>query len=382
MNKLLFLAIVLLTAGCKEKFISPAPAVVTGYLVIEGVVNNGGGPTNIRLSRTSKLTDTAKKNETGALVQLEDNRNNKISFSETGKGNYSVANLQLDTSLRFRLNIKTANNEIYQSDFVSINNNPPIDSVNWIQDNNGVQLYVNTNDPTNSTRYYQWEYNETWEIHSGYYAILKWATKIGPNNTQLATVAYRDSNDAQIFTCYQFNASSNIIAGSSARLAQDIIHLPLTQIPANTRRISALYSILVRQYSWSKQGYEFLDRMKKNTETVGSIFDPQPSELNSNFRCISNQLQPVIGFLNICTIREKRIFIKNKDLLNWDYRAPCTDQIIPNISDSIKQKAIGTLPIVPVVEDPFGNIVTFNIASPLCVDCRLSGTNVKPPYWP
>ena len=122
--------------------------------------------------------------------------------------------------------------------------------------------------------------------------------------------------------------------------------------------------------------------MKKNTETVGSIFDPQPSELNSNFRCISNQLQPVIGFLNICTIREKRIFIKNKDLLNWDYHAPCADLIIFNISDSIKQRATGTLPIVPVEVGPFGNTVTFNVSSPLCVDCRLSGTNVKPPYWP
>ena len=382
MNKLLFLAIALLTAGCKEKFISPAPTVVTGYLVIEGVVNNGGGQTNIRLSRTTKLTDTAKIYENGAFLELEDNRNNKIPFSENGNGNYSVENLQLDTSLRYRLNISTANNENYQSDFVAVNNNPPIDSINWIQDNNGVQLYVNTNDPKNSTHYYQWEYNEAWEIHSGYYSLLKWATKIGPDNTQLATVAYRDSSDAQIFVCYQYNPSNRIIVGTSAKLAQDIIHLPLTQIPTNDRKIGVLYSILVRQYSWSKQGYEFLERMKKNTETIGSIFDPQPSELNSNFHCISNQLQPVIGFLNICSVKEKRIFIKNRDLLNWDYRAPCSDQIIYNISDSIKLSAFGTFPVQPVKEDPFGNIITFNIASPLCVDCRLSGTNIKPPYWP
>ena len=382
MNKLLFLAIALLTAGCKEKFISPAPTVVTGYLVIEGVVNNGGGQTNIRLSRTTKLTDTAKIYENGAFLELEDNRNNKIPFSESGNGNYSVENLQLDTSLRYRLNISTANNENYQSDFVAVNNNPPIDSINWIQDNNGVQLYVNTNDPKNSTHYYQWEYNEAWEIHSGYYSLLKWATKIGPDNTQLATVAYRDSSDAQIFVCYQYNPSNRIIVGTSAKLAQDIIHLPLTQIPTNDRKIGVLYSILVRQYSWSKQGYEFLERMKKNTETIGSIFDPQPSELNSNFHCISNQLQPVIGFLNICSVKEKRIFIKNRDLLNWDYRAPCSDQIIYNISDSIKLSAFGTFPVQPVKEDPFGNIITFNIASPLCVDCRLSGTNIKPPYWP
>ena len=75
MNKLLLFLFVLVIAGCKEKFISPAPAVVTGYLVVEGIVNNDGGTTNIKLSRTTSLNDIANIQESGALVKLEDNNN-------------------------------------------------------------------------------------------------------------------------------------------------------------------------------------------------------------------------------------------------------------------------------------------------------------------
>ena len=122
MNKLILLFIVLMVAGCKEKFVSPVPPVDTGYLVIEGVINNGGS-TEITLSRTTNLSDTSKKYETGATIQLEDSRNNSIPIFESTFGHYSLGNIQLDTTLTYQLTIHTANSEVYQSDFIPIKNN-------------------------------------------------------------------------------------------------------------------------------------------------------------------------------------------------------------------------------------------------------------------
>lgn len=381
MNKLLLFAFVLLIAGCKEKFVSPAPTVVTGYLVVEGVINNEGGATNVRLSRTIGLNDTGNVRESGALVKLEDSNNSFFQLFENSNGNYTIDNLYLDTSLKYRLSIKTSNNEDYLSDFVKIIKNPPIDSISWERNNDGVTIFANTHDPLNKTFYYQWEYNETWEFHSRFFTTLQYLTSPPPNSQNIG-VANRSPDD-NISICWQYNSSSNILLGSSAKLSQDIIHLPLINIPPASIKLGVLYSILVKQYVWSKEGYEFLERMKKNTEAVGSVFDAQPSELNGNIHCTTNPRQPVIGFFNICTIHQQRIFIRNADLPHWNFIGECSNEIeIENNPDSIAKKAAGLLPTTPKLLGPFGVILTF-LASPTeCVDCTLHGTNVKPTYWP
>ena len=379
MNKLLLFLFVLVIAGCKEKFISPAPAVITGYLVVEGIVNNEGGTTNIKLSRTTSLNDIANIQESGAQVKLEDNNNSFYALFENSNGNYTIDNLHLDTSLKYRLSIKTSNNEDYLSDFVKIKKNPPIDSISWERAYDGVTIYANTHDPLNKTLYYQWEYEETWEFHSRYSASVVYVTSPPPNSQNIGVV----EGHPDIYKCWQYNASSNILLGSSAKLAQDIIHLPLLNIPPASIKLSVLYSVLVKQYVWSKEGYEFLERMKKNTESVGSVFDAQPSELNGNIHCTSNPGQPVIGFFNICTIQQQRIFIRNAELPGWGYVPGCGIEIeIENNPDSIAKKASGLLPTSPRTTGPFGSVLTFYAAPEECVDCTKRGTNVKPTYWP
>jgi hypothetical protein len=103
--------------------------------------------------------------------------------------------------------------------------------------------------------------------------------------------------------------------------------------------------------------------------------------LNGNIHCISNPAQPVIGFFNICPIRENRIFISNSELPQWGYRTDCQAVIIQNDKDSISA-AYGKLPTMVDKMGPFGFIISFYASADVCVDCTLSGTNVKPPYWP
>jgi Domain of unknown function (DUF4249) len=378
MNKLIIALVILLAAGCKEKFLSPVPDIDSGFLVVEGVINNGGGETNIKLSRTTSLENTDIVKEKGATVILESNNNITFFLSESNEGTYTINNLQLDTSLLYRLAIKTINNEEYYSDYVPVRNNPPIDSISWVRESDGVQLYINTHDPNNNTRYYQWEFEETWEFHSTYTTSLKYI--IGPAPLYLNIGAeFRTPFDPQISTCWKYNSSTSLILGSSAKLTEDIIHLPLIFIENGSQQLSVLYSVEVNQYAWSKQGYDFLERMKKNTESVGSVFDPQPSELNGNIHCVSNPSQPVIGFFNICTIQKNRIFIKRTEVPDWAYTQGCfAPQLIENHPDSITKKAAGLLPTVS-----YDAVISkFFAAQEECVDCTRTGSNVKPIYWP
>jgi Domain of unknown function (DUF4249) len=385
MKKLLYALFILLTAGCKEKYESPVKSPNTGYLVVEGSINGGAGLTTLTLTRTTKLDDRTINYEQGAQVQVEGEDGSSFYIFPTGPGRYSEINLNLNKSIKYRLRIKTNDSKEYLSDYEMVKTTPPIDSISWKRENGGLQLYINTHDPLNNTRYYQWEFEETWEIHSAYPSVLKYNVFQVPPLGDVYRLAYRDnitfSFDPKLFFCWQSNTSSNLLLGSSAKLSKDVINLPLELIPEGSRKLSVLYSINVKQYSWTKAGYEFLERMKKNTEATGSVFDAQPSELKGNIRCISDPNEPVIGYINISNTEEKRIFIRKDQLFDWRYNSGCIQAEIENNSDSIKAKGLQLMPTVPAKVTGQG-IVTFYAASPTCVDCTLSGTNIKPVFWP
>jgi hypothetical protein len=386
MKQRLYCLLVLLVTGCKENYDSPVQSPVTGYLVVEGVVNSGPGTAAITLSRTTKLDNRGIVYETGARVKLEGENNSVYSFVEQGSGKYSIDNLNLNGAIKYRLRITVKAGKEYLSDFAAVKNNPPIDSVNWKRENgDGLQLYINTHDPQNNTRYYQWAYNETWEIHSTYVSALKYKV-VNQSPRNIYSVVYRDSStfsfDPNIVTCWQYYSSNALLLGTTAKLSKDIVYLPIAFVPHGSIKLGVLYTINVKQYAWTKEGYEFLERMKKNTESTGSIFDAQPSELKGNIHCVTDTSEPVIGYFNICPVQEKRIFIKSSEVPSWGYQHYCETVEIKNISDSIIQLGLGLMPTVVATQTPSGNIATFYAALPECVDCTLRGSNIKPAYWP
>ena len=385
MKKLLLYVLMLCAFGCKERYDAPVQSPVTGYLVIEGSINSDTGAASIRLTRSTGLRTAAPVFETGAVIKLEADDNSSYTFSEKGQGQYSAIKPALSNTKKYRLRIQTKSGKTYLSDYAGVNNNPPIDSLSWKKENGGgVQIYINTHDPQNNTRYYQWTFDEAWEIHSSYLSILKYkVTKTGTGDKY--SVVYRDSTtfsyDPNIINCWQFYSSQNLLLGSTAKLTNDIVYLPLEFIPHASIKLGALYSINVQQYSWTKQGYEFLDRMRKNTESTGSVFDPQPSELNGNFHCITDPTEPVIGYFNVCPFREKRIFISSLQVIPWNYDNGCYEIEVENISDSIASKALSLMPST-IGKSMNNAILTFFAAPASCIDCTLSGTNKKPAYWP
>ncbi|MEP6749845.1 MAG: DUF4249 domain-containing protein [Bacteroidota bacterium] len=383
MKQLLYCLLVVLATGCKEKYDSPVHSPVTGYLVVDGVVNSVG-TASLTLSRTTKFDNRNIVYETGAFVMVQGQDSSAYFLGEKGNGIYSVDNLNLNTSLKYRLKIMASNGERYISDFVIVKNNPPIDSVSWKVENSGVQLYINTHDPQNNTHYYQWIYDETWEFHSSFLSTLKYQLTSNPGGATYSVV-YRDpvnrSYDPTITTCWQFNSPTNLFLGTTAKLSKDIVYLPLLYIPPASIKLGVLYSVHLKQYAWTEEGYAFLDKMRKNTEATGSVFDAQPSELKGNIQNITNPDNPVIGYFNVCPVQAMRIFIKNSDVPAWGYNPGCMDVVIENISDSIEKKGLGLLPTVVELNGSAG-IITFRAAPPGCVDCTLSGTNKKPSYWP
>jgi len=386
MKKLITSLFILLAfLGCKEKYISPVVPPNLGYLVVEGTINSGAGTTSIVLKRTVALDSPVIVYEAGAIVSVDGEDNSKAYLTEGITGNYSATNLNLQNSKRYRLNIVTRDGKVYQSDYTNPQNTPAIDSINWKQDPNGVQIYVNTHDATGLTKYYQWDYTETWEYHSPFMQYLEYQQLNTPSGIKYDLVFYdpiRITYDASIYKCWPTENSTSILLGSTITLSNNKIFLPLNYISAGSVKLAKLYSINTRQYSLSEGKYNYLQKIKKNTEGTGSVFDAQPSELVGNIHCTTNAAEPVIGYIDICQIQENRIFIDKTQLTNWNYASPCTQEEVLNNIDAISMKYGQLTPTNIAKETPFGSIISYYFAMPNCVDCTFYGTNIKPTFWP
>lgn len=378
------LLLVMLQA-CKEKYDLPFKSPPTGYLVVEGVINTGPGSTNIQLSRTTSLSDSSTylHIETGASVLVEGSDNSVFPLFEKVPGNYSADQLILNNALQYRLRIKTIGGKEYLSDFVQPKTTPPIDSLNWKRESDGVRIYVNTHDPQNQIKYYKWEFLETWEFHANYIPNIEYNITQSPGGTTI-TVGYKNIIDESLYKCWQSSGSTSLLTGSTAKLSQDVIfENPLTLIPNASWKLGVLYSINVKQYAISKNNYDFLEKMKKNTESVGSIFDPQPSELKGNIHCISNPLEPVIGYVDASSAETMRLFISNNQVPDWGYNKICDQYEFKNVPDSVKfAYSQGFIPTMPSRMGVPGIPYFFAVYDRSCADCTVLGTNNKPVYWP
>ena len=365
---------VLTGVGCKELYKPDIISSADTYLVVEGVLNAGNGPTNLRLTRTFQLDDSARlRGELNAVVTVEGKDNSIQALSSTGSGFYASPALNLAINQEYRVRIVTSNGKEYLSDFVVARQTPPIDSLTWERDENGIEIQANTHDPSGNTRYYRWDFDETWEIRSYYDSEFKYVNGVVVGRTPAESV----------YTCWKYDISDKILLGSSASLQSDnIFRAPLKFFYNGDEKLAVRYSTLVRQYALDKKGYEFYELMRKNTESLGSIFDAQPSEQRGNFKCISNPGELVIGYLSAVTIEEKRMFISSVEVPHWNFYQDCPEIIVLNQKDSIKEAYDGSGSIYGAIFTPANTISHYKFSRIQCVECPTRGGSLlKPSYW-
>jgi hypothetical protein len=391
-NRKILLLLLILFTSCKKPYDPPGITAPNSYLVVEGVISSGTDSTIIKLSKTINLAANVTLNPVGgAVLTVESDQGAIFPLTETSTGTYTAVALNLDITRKYHLRIKTAS-EQYLSDFVSVVNSPPIDSVNFVIQNNGLTIYSNTHDPNNNTKYYRWDYTETWIFHSQFDSFFK---------SNGDTVLARDYINDQVYTCWTNSISSTIILNSSAKLAKDVIvDNPIIFIPSSSEKLSSKYSIQVRQYALTGDAYSFWENLKKNTEQLGSIFDAQPSQINGNIHSLTNPSEPVIGYVSVGSVSSARIFIANQQLPAWAdspndpscildsfYYAytpkGSTAAPVNQVNAFINYKKGATNPEIPIesISPPGSPPIGYTASEPSCVDCTLRGTNKQPSFW-
>jgi hypothetical protein len=374
---------VLIFSSCVQSYIPPPTTTSYNYLVIDGFINAGNDSTYIILSRTGPLSDTTQiKPETHANVIIEGNNGSTIPLYEVTPGTYTCGPFNPNTNAQYRLHVITSNGGQYESDYVSPMIAPPIDSVTWANTTadesgqSGVTIYVNSHNNNNASRYYRWVYYETWEFHPAFEAFNPQAYFLeNPGGPPLDYTA--------LYSCWRSDTSSNIVLGSTVNLSENrISEIPIQFIPDSSWKISVGYSVFVQQQVIDQNTYSFFQILQKNAEQLGSIFAPQPATgVNGNIHCLNNPSEIVIGYMYSSSTTTQRIFIQNSQVPGW-YQEPNSceewfagggDGYLLNMNLLLLLQMHYAMP-----QGGFGMLIT----EPICGDCRLSGTNIKPSFWP
>ena len=362
--------ILLLPGACIESF-DPDIEKYENILVVEGIITDKKEVYTVRLSRTLKFNENRPIMVTGALVEVLDDLGNLFTFTESSDGIYTS-----DTSSfvgvpgrSYMLMIQTDDGSNYASSSDLLKAAPPIDSVFHsykeisLPDNEllqGIEIFLDTNDPQDETRFYRWEWIETWEFSVPY-------TKLG--------------YEAREF-CWASAPSDQIVIASTMQLSSDVVNDQLLYFVNNrSNRLLKTYSTLIRQYALTDNTYSFWRKIELLSEHTGSLFDPPPASVTGNVSNINIPNEPVLGYFQVSGVTEKRLFFKHEELPSL-FRAPteyefCSTVDVVGPGETYIQK--GWIVMLRYLDLGIEHTILINYAA--CYDCTARGSNRRPDYW-
>jgi hypothetical protein len=379
----LCLALAWATASCIDPFTPPDITGGAGFLVVDGFLEVGAPTSHITLTRTVNLTDQGSGETVNfAEVSVEEENGPTVQGTRTDvPGQYRI-DLLAEAGKNYRLHISLilgGSNQRYQSDWVMARETPPIDSLSLVVQNNGLEVQVNTGDPQNNTRFYRWKFVETFQYFSPYPSFFI------VSDGRIVNRPIELLNNQ----CWRTDASSSILIGTSARLSEDVIaRRPLLFIPSNSLRLRVRYSILVQQFAMSREEFEYWDLLSKNTEQLGGLFDPLPSQVEGNIRSLNNPEEQVLGYFSAYTVAEKRAFVQRSELPTEWRPLRGFDGCFDNQVDTLTASEILNAPVrdFAILQEIFGELgltpIGFSVINETCSDCRvLGGTLERPDFW-
>jgi hypothetical protein len=356
-TRLLRWGLVLVLPACTDPYLPEAIKSPPSYLVVDGFLN-ARGITTIKLARTYAISATAAAPVEGkATVYLEEEAGPRTLLREAPLGTYtSPTALVLSPARRYRLHLNTLGGREYASDFVPAKITPGIDELSGRAGSDGLTIRLSTHNPANDTHFYRWDYVETWEINPIYRPQVEY--KAGTLNFPDISVPYPTK-------CWGMAPSTTVLLTNTTPLSQDVVaDRVVRQLPPTSERLNTRYSILLQQYALTKEEFAYWELLRKNTESIGSLFDAQPVQLTGNVHCLNAPTELALGFVGAHSVAEKRLFVDRRELPRPWLTPTGYEACYP--------------PDSPIIN---GGINGYTGKTPDCIDCRRRGSAVRPSFW-
>ncbi|MDP3398249.1 MAG: DUF4249 domain-containing protein [Bacteroidales bacterium] len=361
--------------GCITPFEPEEIKAIDNMIVIEGNILQND-LTRVMVSRSLALnSENVIDYISKATVWVENQNGVKYMGYETKQGKkieYQINTIGINPALKYKLCVNIGSKK-YESDLVPVLTSPPIDSIGFTTNpsKKSVTFYVNTHDPENKTKYYKWNYKEDWEFKSEYMTLLEY----DPNTKSVKDILWEKNK----YHCWNSGVSTSILIATTSNLNQDVVYQKeIASMGSSNLRINYLYSMELIQMAITKEAYNYWENIRKNSDKIGGIFAPQPSEIKGNLRCINNSEEKVLGYISAGIVSKKRIFAKAEDINI--YESPSCQSILSSPENPIPMESLFATGLEIVYYSEPENTSLW--VEKKCVDCRVFGTKIKPWFWP
>lgn len=389
---LLLLILAIGTASCTEQYVLQTNT-FEDALVVEATITNELKTQQIKISRTYRFEENGPTRESGATVYITDNNGMQYDFEEGAHAYLSINPFEAVAGKTYRLNVITSDGKSYHSDAQTLTTVNEIESVvPTVQIRSGVKgvaIHVNSFDANGTSKYYRYEYEETYQIVAPKWDASKAIRVPGanPGDHDEIELVPRDSGETRI--CYSTVASAAILQTNTTSQSEDRVNYPVRFIGDQNPIIANRYSILVRQYIQSLAAYTFYKTLNELSGSESILTQNQPGFFYGNITASENPENKVIGFFEVSSVSSQRIFFNYTDLFPGQQLPPyfvdCEDKLfklcfspgIPECKGNELLSAISgnTLLYANNVNDLYYMVV------PPCGDCTTFSSNVVPDFW-
>jgi hypothetical protein len=383
--------------------IDPYKPVLTGYeslLVIDGLLTDANSSYTVKLSRTFQEQNSNPVGVSDAIVFITDDSGNENHLLYKGNGIYKSDSIAFKGSVgrTYILHIKTKEGKEYESDPCFMQSVPEIDSIYVVPDrelvNNGTEveegarIYLDSEEGDNS-QYYRWAYEETWKFkvpNPHKYDYINDSTI--PPVSDVKEYCWKSTESGEILI-------HSVFEGQSARIEKE----PILFITSDqSDRLLIQYSILISQYSISKNEFDFWNNMKQINDNSGDIFAKQPFSVVSNLHNINDPKERVLGYFQVSAVKEKRRNLPFSEIVAMDlpfYHYPCERLVKEPLDfqtewgpiitwDDVYRIMSVTSPYIlvePIYIPSSLELQKLVFTTPECANCELTGTRTKPDFW-
>ena len=390
--KIALVTLTLLITSCIEEYkIQEMVPFESPDIVIQGRITSGSESV-FYLSKTqpigSEETPESILNAEITIVGQNGYESPKATF-DIEEDCYIINTQDLPDNTLYAVLIK-AEGETYQSDFQELFITPSLESVSYKEREDGISIHVTSYGNEGNSPYYLWAYEEDWEFHAP--DNINGLKGIPVYSKEIYNLPFLDENGNNPYLyCWGHNSSKHINIYNTTILTENTAkEVELFRIPIDDVRISYIYSILVKQYSLSPEGYQYYSLIKKYSEESSGIFTPIPSEVKGNVSCISNPEIKVLGYVLASTCQTKRVFIYESDFkqICSEYDSGC---ISAGWGDNFfNLNKIYTEGVIAMTYNgELSDLLNPNLTETIfytreCIDCRVvkGSTKKRPDFWP
>jgi hypothetical protein len=399
MKKVSFLLITILLFSCTEPYLLQSSNFEEA-LVIEATITNELKTQQIKLSKTYRLEENGPEFVENANVSIEDDLGNIYNFIEGDEVYESENEFQAIPGRKYKLTI-IANGKTYSSTQeilspVSLIQNVEVRDLNLAGDR-GAEIKVKSFDPSGNSKYYRFEYEETFKI-----IAPKWKPNIVTVDPNLNALGTKDliftPRPYEAQTCYSTFKSNELLLHSTKNLSEDRVDFMVRFIHVTNPIIKHRYSILVNQYVQNLEAYTYYSTLKRISGNSSILSQNQPGFFSGNITCNSNPNEKVIGFFDVSSKSSHRIFFNFEDVfpgttppayfidcyencISIPDEPPCPDEYNYCFGSNVCEGEVVEHLLNTVLKSYYTGPNPIKLVPLPCGDCTQFSSNIIPPFW-